>query len=143
MMAVPREGGFTLLEVLVAFVIAAMALGVFYEGILTGLHSSQIAGSYEEAISLAKSHMAELNQRQGIQPLETEGPDGPVFHYRIRVTRLAQAQLQRSLLDQDNNKSARQAALYGLSVTETWTQDGHQRTLQLQGETMAVQTVTQ
>lgn len=138
-----RQAGFTLLEVLVAFVIAAIALGVFYEGTLTGLRSAQLSGNYEQAISLARSHLAELSQRQTGQAVDAQGSDGPLFRYSVRETRLAGAQLQRSLLDQDNNRPARQAALYGLAVTESWTQDGARRQVELLGENMVVQAAPQ
>jgi len=131
-----RAEGFTLLEVLVAFVVAALALAVFYEGALSGIRNARVAGTYEEAISLARSHLAELSQRQTVQPLDAEGNDGPLFHYRVRVTRLAVEQLQRSLLEEANNRPPRQAGLYGLSVTESWTQDGRERSVHLLGEAM-------
>jgi general secretion pathway protein I len=137
MTAVTRHAdGFTLLEVMVALVVAALALGVFYQGALSGLRNARVAGTYEEAISLARSHLAELSQRQSVQPVEAEGADGPLFHYHVKVSRLAVEQLQRSLLEQANNRPPRQAALYALEVTESWTQDGSQRTVRLLGEAM-------
>jgi prepilin-type N-terminal cleavage/methylation domain-containing protein len=130
------EGGFTLLEVMVALVIAALALAVFYEGSLSGLRNARVAGTYEEAISLARSHLAELSQRQTVQPLDAEGADGPLFHYRVKVALLASEQLQRSLLEEANNRPPRTAGLYSLSVTESWTQDGRERQVHLLGESM-------
>jgi prepilin-type N-terminal cleavage/methylation domain-containing protein len=138
-----REGGFTLLEVLIAFVIAAMALAVFYEGSIGGLRNARVAGTYEEAVSLARSHMAELSQRAAVQPVSATGMDGPLFHYQVVVKQIASEQLQRSLLDQANNRPARQAGLYALSVIESWTQDGHMRAVHLLGEAMASQPLAQ
>jgi general secretion pathway protein I len=130
------DQGFTLLEVMVALVVAALALGVFYQGALSGLRNARVAGTYEEAISLARSHLAELSQRQSVKPVEAEGTDGPVFHYRVKVTQIANEELQRSLLEQANDRPPRQAALYALDVTESWTQDGTLRSVHLLGEAM-------
>jgi general secretion pathway protein I len=130
--------GFTLLEVLVAFVIAALALGVFYEGAVGGLRNTHVAGAYEEALSLARSHLAELAQRDATQPVDASGADGKLFHYAVRVTPVASQPLQRTLLEQANNRPARSATLYALSVTESWTQDGHTRSVNLIGESLGL-----
>lgn len=136
-MSTPATEGFTLLEVLVAFVIAALALAVFYEGSIGGLRSARVAGTYEEAVSLARSHLAELSQRNATQPVAAEGTDGPLFHYSVAVKPIASEQLQRSLLEEANNRPARVATLYALNVTESWTEDGHTRSVHLLGEAMA------
>jgi general secretion pathway protein I len=135
-MTARRPNGFTLLEVMVALVVAALALGVFYQGALAGLRNARVAGTYEEAISLARSHLAELSQRQSVQPVDAEGADGPLFHYHVKVTRIATEELQRSLLEQANDRPPRQAALYALDVMESWTQDGAPRSVHLLGEAM-------
>jgi general secretion pathway protein I len=54
------EAGFTLLEVMVAFVISALALAVLFNGTTTGLRATEQAGKYVEAISLVQSHLAAL-----------------------------------------------------------------------------------
>ena len=138
-MTAARSDGFTLLEVMIALVIAALALAVFYQGALSGLRNARVAGTYEEGVSLARSHLAELSQRQTVQPVDAEGTDGPLFHYRVRVAPVASEQLQRSLLEQANNRPPRQATLYALDVTESWTQDGHARSIHLQGQAMVAQ----
>ena len=50
--------GFTLLEVLVALVIAGLALGALFSGAVTGLRSARLSLDYAEAVSRAKSHLA-------------------------------------------------------------------------------------
>ena len=61
--------GFTLLEVMVAFAIAALALAALTQAALGGLHATQAAAHTQEALSLAQSRLAAvaLNPRAGEQ----------------------------------------------------------------------------
>ena len=62
------SAGFTLLEVLVAFVILALTLGVILRIFSGGLRNAALAGDYSHAMLLAESRLAELR----VQPLEGE-----------------------------------------------------------------------
>lgn len=83
--------GFTLLEVLVAFVIAAMALSVLYRGALGGAVSARVAGQYEEAVSRARSRLTAIGAGSAIVAGEQSGDDGAgfAFHTRIAPTQSA------------------------------------------------------
>ncbi|HZT89849.1 MAG TPA: prepilin-type N-terminal cleavage/methylation domain-containing protein [Stellaceae bacterium] len=50
-----RSGGFTLIELVVAFAIAAMALAAVYEASSGGLRAGAAAGQYSRALLLARS----------------------------------------------------------------------------------------
>jgi len=52
------ERGFTLLEVLIAFAIAALALALLFRAASDGMLSVRTAGRYEEAVVRARSHLA-------------------------------------------------------------------------------------
>jgi general secretion pathway protein I len=56
--------GFTLIEVLVAFSILAMSLGVLFQIFATGLRGTRLAEEYSHAVLLAESELARLR----IQP---------------------------------------------------------------------------
>ena len=120
------ERGFTLLEVLVAFVIAALALGVLFRGTLDGLRAAQTAGRYEEAVTRAQSRLAVLTAGS-LTPGDRQGDDGNGFHWRERITPVA---------------SSPQAAggsltLYAVSVAVSWT-DGSRRTVELDSERIGI-----
>ncbi|MBC7430672.1 MAG: type II secretion system protein, partial [Rubritepida sp.] len=47
----PQDGGFSLLEVLVALLITGIAFGALFQGALGGLRAADISGRTEEALS--------------------------------------------------------------------------------------------
>jgi general secretion pathway protein I len=56
-----RDGGFTLIEILVAFTIVSLLLGALYQLFATGLRSGFAAENYESAVLLAESGLDALN----------------------------------------------------------------------------------
>lgn len=54
-----REGGFTLVEVLAAFVILSLTLASVYAALTGGLRSERRAGETASAVLLARSYLAE------------------------------------------------------------------------------------
>jgi general secretion pathway protein I len=58
---VQRAGGFSLLEVLVAFSILALALGVLMRIFSGGVHLAALSEDYSRAVLLAESRMEELS----------------------------------------------------------------------------------
>src|SRR5713226_7483329 len=81
--------GFTLLEVVVALAIAALALvGLFRAG-SGGVLAVDVAGRVDEAIERAQSHLAEFGRVAAITPVETAGDDGDGYRWRVRTRSLA------------------------------------------------------
>ena len=79
------DDGFTLLEVMIAFVIAALALSLLYQGATGGLRATASATRTEEAVSLAKSHLAAIGRGEGIAQQETSGEDGDGFSWHLHI----------------------------------------------------------
>ncbi len=121
----PRQAGFTLLEVLVAFVIAALALGVLFGGALGGLRSEHTADRMMEALSRAQSHLATVGHGVPLRPATQEGEDGTGFHWRITITPAETAATQTGAA------AAPRLALYHVVVTESWPQEGGERSVVL------------
>jgi general secretion pathway protein I len=116
------QAGFTLLEVLVAFVIASMALAVLFQGATEGLHGTDLAAHYQEALARAQSRMASLGRDLPVQDGDHQGEDGDGFHWHTRISTIATAPLSA----QGTGQSPR-AALHGVEVTISWQGDGHDR----------------
>jgi len=68
-----RACGFTLLEVLVALVIFALAFGVLAQIIQTGLRQSTVAEATAAATALARSQLARVGTELPLETGETEG----------------------------------------------------------------------
>lgn len=82
-----REAGFTLIEVVVAFVLLGLVLSVGFEIFSQGLAR---AGSLEErsrALEVARSHLADAGAEQPLQEGMTQGEaDDRRFHWTTTVT---------------------------------------------------------
>ena len=116
-----------LLEVLVAFVIAALALGVMIEASLGGLRAVATAGRYQEALSLARSRLAAASVGS-LAGQEQSGDDGHGFHWMVRIASLGTVPLQGAPAA---NTAQPQAALYGITVIESWQDNGRERQVRL------------
>jgi len=80
-----REAGFTLLEVLVAFVIAALASIVLYRAGFSGAAAAATAARYQEAVVRAESRLASLGTLTALQAEQLSGDDGGGFHWQITI----------------------------------------------------------
>jgi general secretion pathway protein I len=110
-------GGFTLLEVLIAFVIAILALSTIIAASAGALQASRTAARYQDATVRAQSRLAEATAGKTLAPGEREGDDGGGYHWRVRVTPLVGAPTPPA------QPPATPLTLYAVNVWITW-QDG-------------------
>ena len=77
------SAGFSLLEILVAFVILALTLSVMMRIFSGGLRNAALADEYSRAVLLAESRLAEL----GVRPAEgeAEGEFDGKFRWRSTI----------------------------------------------------------
>ena len=141
-----RDAGFTLLEVLVAFVIAALALGVLFEGAVEGIRSTRIADRTQEALSRAQSHLATIGHGTPLRAQTQEGEDGHGYHWRLHI-----APLQSTTIGSSSNHGGVQtlssqsplAVLYSVQLTESWSDEAsagdHTRAVTLSTERLGQQ----
>jgi general secretion pathway protein I len=108
--------GFTLLEVLIAFIIAALALGMMFDVAVVSLRGSRRAARYEEAVVRARSHLAMATEGGSLMPGTWDGDDGRGYRWHIHVTPLAEA------ASRPVAGPAIPLALYAMSVAITWSE---------------------
>lgn len=81
-----RQRGFSLLEVVIALIIAGLALATVFRAAAENSRATLAAARYQEAISRANSHLDAVTAN--LVPGEQEGDDGGGYHWRtvVRVT---------------------------------------------------------
>ncbi len=80
------QRGFSLLEVLVAFAVFSLALGVLFQIFSSGLRSADLARAYSEAVIIAESRLAVFS---GDAPIEAGSEQGVVadkYHWSTSIT---------------------------------------------------------
>ena len=108
---------FTLIEVRIAFAIAALSLSVLFRGSAESMRGVQIAGLYDVALSLAQSRLAAATVGQSFMPGVQDGEDGKGLRWRVTVIRRA---------------SAPPMALFSIAVVVYWNTDGQAREVRLE-----------
>ena len=81
--------GFTLIEVVVAFAILALVLGVVFEAVGTNARNARLAERYTIATLWAESKLAALGIETGLVAGETQGRLPDPYRWRSRVTPIA------------------------------------------------------
>ena len=80
------ERGFSLLEVLVAFAVFSLALGVLFQIFSSGLRSADLARAYSEAVVIAESRLAAFSGDALIEAGAQQGVVADTYHWSTRVT---------------------------------------------------------
>lgn len=111
------EAGFSLLEVLVAFAILALSLGVLMDIFGGGLNNLDQSASYTRAVLVAQSRLAEFGATTPLRPGHDEGSIDQTYHWRADVTEL--------------QRSAFGAALYGIHLEVLWGSESRPRKVTL------------
>jgi general secretion pathway protein I len=124
------ERGFTLLEVLIAFAIASIALAVLYHGSVEGLVGSRLAARTDQAVTRARSRLTALCHGAPLTPGEQSGDDGGGYTWRTRINRAATETVQRG--GPDAPAPPMRADLFAVRVTVSWpgTERPHQVALE-------------
>ena len=116
------ERGFTLLEVVVAFAIAALGLSVLFSGTLGGLRAAEVAGRYGEAVSRARSHLAAVGHGAPLAAGEQGGEDDGGWRWRLRIAPMA------GVARAQGNPVP---TLFAVSVSVSWGEGDAERRVQL------------
>ncbi len=110
-----HSGGFTLLEVVVALAIAAMALVGLFQAGSGGLFAVDTAARAQEAVQRAQSHLAAVGRDAALVQGDFTDDDGGGYRWHLRVRPVA----TRQVLAVGGNSNAT-ATLYDVEVAILW-----------------------
>lgn len=83
------NSGFGMIEVVVAFMLLSLALGVLLGGLTVGLRNTDRATQAGLALLYAESLMAETGVRVPLVPGESTGRTGSGFSWKRQISRLS------------------------------------------------------
>ena len=89
MVSLRSSSGFSLLEVLVAFAILSLSLGVILQIFSTGLRSASLGEQYTRAVALAETKLTEIESSEVLREGDAEGEFDQDFRWHVTV-RLAE-----------------------------------------------------
>lgn len=119
-----RSPGFTLIEVLVAFSILAISLGVLFQIFASGLRGTRLAEEYSHAVLLAESEL---------ERLRVEGPDAVAAVEEPRADDRYQRTINVEALSDANlpDRPATTLRPYRVTVEVSWGEGEHRRSVPL------------
>ncbi len=121
-----RAAGFTLLETLVAFAIAAVALALLARAAIDGVRSAHVSARYSEALVRARSHLAGVPMPP--VPGDFQGDEGDGFHWHLRVASGPRATTRQNV----------SVALYDITISMSWEDGDRKRVVALTTRRAAV-----
>jgi hypothetical protein len=98
---------------------------------VTGLDATAVSAKYDEALSLARSHLDPIGHGAPIAIQQTSGADGEGFTWHLRIRQAGSRQMQLNDQDRANDIKPSVAVLYDIVVTESWKVAGQQRQVTL------------
>lgn len=115
------QHGFSLLEVLVAFAILALAVATILSLFASGLRNTAVAADYARALTLAESQLAILQGSEAVRLVsgDSEGSAGG-FNWHSRISSYEEA-----------GSDTYRTRLYRIDVSVNWGEGAHQRSVQL------------
>ncbi|HQT75520.1 MAG TPA: type II secretion system protein [Rhodopila sp.] len=128
--------GFSLLEVMIALIIAALATTALLRAAGISLSATTEAALYEQAIVRAKSHLDAATQGGALRAGDWQGDDGGGFHWQLRVTPAQVGAVRPFGLVGPRAQTALKVVLYRVVTAISWRQDGRTRMVTLQTEQM-------
>ena len=81
-----KQVGFSLLEILVAFSILAIALSIILNIFSSGVNTAMVAEEYTAATQIAESLMAKTGVETPLQEGETSGVEEEKYKWSVRIT---------------------------------------------------------
>jgi general secretion pathway protein I len=83
---VNKQHGFSLLEILIAFSILALSLGILLKIFSAGVNTAIVAEDYTAAVQIAQSLMAKTGVETPLQAGQASGLENEKYHWQVVVS---------------------------------------------------------
>ncbi len=93
-----RQMGFSLLEILVAFSILAISLGILLKIFSSGVNTAVIAEEYIVATQIAESLMAKTGVEKPLSAGATSGTEDEKYHWQVKVENIPNSGAEEDLV---------------------------------------------
>jgi general secretion pathway protein I len=123
-----RQKGFSLLEILIAFSILALSLGILLKIFSAGVNTAVVAEDYTAAVQIAQSLMAKTGLETPLQAGQESGLENEKYYWLVEVSPFAfnPEKTDNTATRADTEKGdtgATTAVLFKVRVTVTWGDD--------------------
>lgn len=109
-----RSRGFTLLEVIIAFVIMALIVGATFDTFSTGLRNAVLSGNYADAVVRAESRLALLEFSEALDLGVKTGRVDQTYGWRTEISPVVTDE------GSDRTRGLADYRLYHVVVTVFW-----------------------
>jgi general secretion pathway protein I len=130
-----RQRGFSLLEVLIALIIAGIALATVFESAAGTMRATADAARHQQALSRAISHLD--GATASLVPGEQDGDDGGGFHWHVLVRAIDSTGKQGTAGKPATNADTLVVTLYAVTVSITWKDGRNQRFVRLDSQRLS------
>jgi general secretion pathway protein I len=113
---VNKQQGFSLLEILIAFSILALSLGILLKIFSAGVNTAIVAEDYTAAVQIAESLMAKTGVEMPLQTGQASGLENEKYHWRVEVSPFA-------FNPENVDTTAITAVLFKVKVIVSWGDD--------------------
>lgn len=117
-----QQSGFSLIEILVAFSIAAVSLGIILQIYAKGTTSAILGEEYSQAVTIAESRLEELGTVRDMETAEMSGTELDKYHWEIRID---------DYIPDDRQEFVEKMRLKALTIEVSWQSRGKQRSITL------------
>jgi general secretion pathway protein I len=124
-----RQGGFSLLEVLLALMISGIALASVFQAAGETVRATASAARQQQALARAQSHLDGAGAN--LMPGEQEGDDGGGFHWHVLVRPVDSTGKQDAAGKPVPNTDTLVVTLYAVTVSINWRDGRNQRFVRL------------